>query len=250
MSLTQQQREKIILAHRSAIEAIDTASSEHLKTKFPLFNDIPAKKIANFKKMLAKNNVSVDNEEIIFFYDLTIFGSGKEGSLITNTSIYHIDTLGFKQAKFSDISQFHYEDGNTQGVGQTFIDLKDNTKLSYISAKWMFDIINAIFAALGVVMAEKIELVQFDRLEKAQCQNCRAWTRHEICEYCRTPVARGTVESISIVTTTSESTVVPTHQVVTGVGVADELLKLKQLMDAGLLSREEFEHKKKLLLGM
>ena len=34
------------------------------------------------------------------------------------------------------------------------------------------------------------------------------------------------------------------------VSVADELVKLKALVDQGILTQEEFEHKKKLLLGM
>ena len=34
------------------------------------------------------------------------------------------------------------------------------------------------------------------------------------------------------------------------VSVADELVKLKDLVDQGILTQEEFEHKKKVLLGM
>ena len=247
MGLTQQQREQV---KETFLHAIETAGLDHLKTVLLLFNDIPAKKIANFKKRLAKNNVSVDNEEIIFFYDTTIFGSGKEGFLITDTSICKIDALGFKQVKIADIAEIHYEEGDNQGVGHMFIDMKDDTRVSYISLELVFEITSLIFSNLGFTVDEEVEKIQTNRIEKAQCQNCRAWTRQEVCEYCRTPVIREVDQSAASVAVHIEPSVTQTHQVVTGVGTADEILKLKQLMDAGVLTQEEFNHKKKMLLGL
>lgn len=43
---------------------------------------------------------------------------------------------------------------------------------------------------------------------------------------------------------------VPVTQVVNSVSVADELIKFKQLLDVGVLSQEEFDNKKKELLGL
>jgi len=53
-----------------------------------ILEHVAGRAFEGFKEMLNKKNFSLDDEKVIFFKDFTWFGSGSEGLLITDKSLY------------------------------------------------------------------------------------------------------------------------------------------------------------------
>jgi len=73
-------------------------------------NKVPRKKLANAVKSYADN--MGQDEQIIFLYDDTIFGSAKEGFILTTHALYSKNSfLAGNSAKIDEILRMTYDEG-------------------------------------------------------------------------------------------------------------------------------------------
>jgi len=147
---------------------------------------------------------------------------------------YPVDTLESVSAK-----------GNGLTAGKVQISTKDEIIIFTVSYKEStYRNIERVFDELihGALEVKQEKNQEIGGLTIAICISCKASKilvngMVDTCDYCRGPI------EVETATTVNES-------VVSGLGVADEILKLKNLMEVGILTQEEFDHKKKRLLGM
>ncbi|MCL1989296.1 MAG: hypothetical protein FWG67_00235, partial [Defluviitaleaceae bacterium] len=69
-----------------------------------VLSGIDGKAFETFKSILVKRNAPIENEEVVFFKDLTWLGGGEEAILITDKHFYYYQ-WGFKLIKISHIRE-------------------------------------------------------------------------------------------------------------------------------------------------
>jgi len=137
--------------------AVKTLSDLHMAPA------IPEKKLKNAIDAYAK---TVDAERVLFLYDDTVFGSAKEGFLITDSGFYYKSILNELSFRFNDVASHRIEDRKV-GSGDKAVptphlvlQLQDGTEKVFVEG-WP-----ALSAAgLGAVLAV-IETVRADGLTK------------------------------------------------------------------------------------
>ena len=249
--LTQAQRDLITQAWNA-----DELNKSALM-KLLIFDHAQGKALDKFKKnILAANGISIENETVILFRDFTSFGSGKDVVLITSEQLIQNASGSFSSAKISDIKLVEFlvekEIMGELKYGKSLIKLRNGSSISILATQNIFDLIKAIVDTL----LYRDTAIAFDETTDLQpCSSCGAVANQgqHFCEYCGTEIIKKQIESKSIKEAETQLVDVTGQQIsqpASNIGVADELFKLKQLVDAGILTNEEFEHKKKQLLGM
>ena len=157
----------------------------NFKDKLILVLDgIHGKAFEGFKKVLFERDVSIDDEEVVLFKDLTWFGGGEEGILITNKHFYYYQ-WGFKQIAITDISEVKIDGWFDENI--VFV-LKSGQSVSIWAAK-LFSEVKAVIDIL-----QKVDTVCEVEVKpvpmQIQCLGCKAIisSSQNFCEYCRSPV--------------------------------------------------------------
>jgi len=146
---------------------------------------IHGKAFEGFKEVLTKKGVSIDREEVVFFKDLTWFGGGEEGVLITNQHLYYYQ-WGFKQIAVADILEIKIGGWFDENI--VFV-LKSGQAVSIWLSK-LFSEIKAvvdILQSVDAVCEVKVKSVPV----QIQCLGCKAIisSSQNFCEYCRSPIS-------------------------------------------------------------
>ena len=180
MAINEQQRAEIIKIYKQGAD---------IKTLF-LFEQIPAKKLQNVIRSYAPS-MSAD-EIAILLHDDTVWGSSKEGFLLTNTHLYSKGMLekGYhtKISEINNITITHEKTSSTILVNADIVTFKIQVLLPNKNDKTI------IFRVLD----EMVKFLQGSPLRKAensqakplQCKGCGATTdgRFVTCEYCGVPL--------------------------------------------------------------
>lgn len=136
--------------------------------------------------------------------------------------------------------------GNGLTAGKVQIATKDEVIIFTVSYKEStYRNIERVFNELihGAFEVIQKKSQETDNLTITVCASCKAtkiFTKGTLstCDYCRSPIRVETVPTSVI------------QPVFSGLSAADEIIKLKNLMETGIITQEEFDHKKKRLLGM
>ena len=78
------------------------------KDPFYLGTNVPLKKFTNARATYAPN---INRKDVIYFIDLTVWGSGKKGVLLTGKSIYWDDDNSKDSVDYSEITHFEKKEG-------------------------------------------------------------------------------------------------------------------------------------------
>ena len=149
-----------------------------------VLDDIHGKPFETFKNILVKRNSPISNEELVFFKDLTWFGSGEEGFLITSEYFYYYQ-WGFKVIKISHIRELKIGGLLNENIVFT---LENGQTISIWLSKF-FDEVKAVIEVLNTV--DTIEEIETKPASiQMQCLGCKAIIRsnQNFCEYCRSPL--------------------------------------------------------------
>ena len=203
-------------------------------------------------KCVYPGNITIDDREIgeqIFF----------PGSwFVSNERIYIYHPIPFEEAY-----QYVYPLESLQSVSANGDGLNGKVMLTTDTAVITFAVLNQertyrkiervfneiINAALASRQNENSE--ESRQLGIAVCSGCAAsqiLAKGSVvnCDYCRQPLSLETLSE-------NNGNAMPNFDDQTAsspISVADEILKLNSLHNAGILTQEEFDHKKKMLLGM
>jgi len=141
-----------------------------------------------FKGILTKRNAPFENEEVVFFKDLTWFGGGEEGILITDKHFYYYQ-WGFKQIAIADIAQLRVGGWFDENI--VFV-LKNGQSVSL----WLAKFFGEIKTIIEILQSDDEVAIEIEAKEKSlpvqvQCLGCKAIIRanQNFCEYCRSPVS-------------------------------------------------------------
>ena len=112
------------------------------KNPFYLATTIPSKKLNNARSSFALN---VNRKDVVYFIDLTVWGSGKKGVLFTGKSIYWDDDDSKCSIDYSEISDFEKTGGpaillNSEKLNLYMVNNKEQREI-------IFDMIRDIIEA-------------------------------------------------------------------------------------------------------
>jgi len=155
-----------------------------------LFTHIPPKRLKNAKSKYAW---AMDNDEAaIILWDDTLFGSGKEGFVLTNKRLYSKETLeAGKFAYLSDIFDINIEhkrsstkiiakaSASTLEIATAMAQNKENRSA-------LFNILNKTVWLLK----NSAGINQGQTIPAKTCQNCGGHSTPNavVCEYCNSPL--------------------------------------------------------------
>lgn len=143
---------------------------------------VNGKAFETFKSILVKRNNPIENEEVVFFKDLTWFGGGEEGILISSKYFYYYQ-WGFKKIAITDIAELKI--GGLFDESIVFV-LKNGQSESIWAAK-LFSEVKATIETLQA--NDEIEIEDNPVPVQVQCLGCKAIIRanQSFCDYCRSP---------------------------------------------------------------
>ena len=148
MSLNQEQRNSIINRYNEFAIGNEVCVGD-------LFEDVKAKQLNNFKKSLAKVGFPFDDGEIVYFRDFTIFGSGKEGFLVTDQSFY-VCGSNSHFIPLNQIFQIRFVGSEKlTEVGKATVVITDDREFEFSISRIDFEIINGI---TDVLCNEKVSI--------------------------------------------------------------------------------------------
>jgi len=148
-----------------------------------VLNGINGNAFETFKRILVTRNIHIENEEIVFFKDLTWLGGGEEGILITSKYFYYYQ-WGFKQITISDIVEL--KTGGLFNDNIVFV-LKSGQLISIWAAK----LFSEVKATIEILQTDDKKVKSEKRNSfPIQCLGCRAIIQvsQNFCEYCRSPI--------------------------------------------------------------
>jgi tetratricopeptide (TPR) repeat protein len=114
-------------------------SAKELKQGSVFTGNIPEKKVANAIETYAH---SVDAGQIVALYDYTIFGSAKEGFILTYTGLFTGNKKSFGSIDFTKIDSIYHQSGNTFTVttdGKT-----ETVELQYVGSTALIAMVKGI----------------------------------------------------------------------------------------------------------
>jgi len=178
MAISQQQRGQILEIYRQEIKI----------SKFFLFEEIPPEKLKNARRSYA--SLMGDDEAVIFLFDDTLFGSSKEGFLLTTNCLY---SKNFAEkgssVKIENISNITLDHGKLSSniVVQTTVGLKMEFQVTQAPGR-------DEKTALIRVLNKTAELLKGQTSTSStgsgplQCRGCGSAVnvRAVSCEYCGT----------------------------------------------------------------
>lgn len=148
-----------------------------------VLDNINGQAFETFKGILVKRNAPINEEEVVFFRDLTWFSGGEEGILITNAHFYYYQ-WGYRQIAISNIAKMKV--GGLFDENIVFV-LNCGQSISIWASKLFHEIktiIEILKADDAISVNDQLASVQ------VQCLGCRAIIRsnQKYCEYCRSPL--------------------------------------------------------------
>ena len=162
---------------------ISSAAVTFKDRKILILDGVRGRAFETFKAFLIKKNAPIEREEVIFFKDLTLFGGGEEGVLITDKHFYYYQ-WGFRQIAIADISEVL--------IGGLFDEnIVFALKSGHTVSIWLSKLFQEIKAVIAILQTDD---VAFDAAKsqpvQVQCLGCKAIVRREqnICDYCRSPL--------------------------------------------------------------
>ena len=143
--------------------------------------NIRGKAFETFKGILIKRKSTVENEENVFFKDLTWLGGGEEGILITNKYFYYYQ-WGFKQIEITNIDEVRIGGWFDENI--VFV-LKSGQSVSIWASK-LFSEVKEVIDILQTVDEVNVRPVPV----QVKCLGCKAIIKsnQNFCEYCRSPL--------------------------------------------------------------
>jgi len=178
------------------------AISEHLKdeivriygqevkiNKFFLFERIPPQKLGNAKNSYAR--LISNNETVIFLFDDTLFGSSREGFLLTTKRIYYKNIA--QTGSFADLSSIQnmtMSHGAIQGklslhMPSAVIELTITKANNTQEREAMLRVLRQTIALLT---REEARPARYENEALHHCENCGAVKQAGACEYCGSQV--------------------------------------------------------------
>jgi len=156
MNLNQEQRNSIINRYNEFAIGNEVWAGE-------LFEDVKAKQLNNFKESLAKVGFPFDDGEIVYFRDFTVFGSGKEGFLVTDQSFY-VCGSNSHSIPLNQISQIRFVGREKlTTTGKATVVITDDREFEFSINRINFEIINGI---TDVLCSEKLSIATNDEKEE------------------------------------------------------------------------------------
>jgi len=168
------------------VDSISRASVSFKDKAVLVLDGVHGRAFDGFKQTLAKRGISLKDEVLVLFKDLTWFGGGEDGFLITDKRVYYHE-WGFRCLEIAEIEMVRI--GGLFDENIEFI-LKDGQIISL----WLAKIFSEVKAVIEVLKSVDVAptLVEDDRpmVHQVQCLGCRAIVRsnQNFCEYCRSPL--------------------------------------------------------------
>ena len=164
---------------------ISNAYANFTDRRILVFTSIQGEAFETFKRILVKRNAPIELEEFVLFRDLTWFGSGEEGILITNEHFYYYQ-WGYQQIAIVDIIEVKSSGWFNENL---IFYLKSGESISV--AIWSSNLFNEVREVIEILQAD--DVVDDDRSApiQIQCLGCKAIIRsnQKFCEYCRSPLS-------------------------------------------------------------
>ena len=217
------------------------------------------------KKNLMKMIEYVAPEEILRYADFsniktidkkTNESSGFSGTLfISNKRIFLFKPVSFGEAQYYEYPLEKVRSVSSRGNGLTGGNITFTTDSQAISFMLSYDksVINKVAAILDGTIQNSLELRQTISIEEktddtfgvVDCPGCGAAQIVKIgtiekCDYCDRPLTIEKPKANQQPTVTEFSSSISSSTV----SAADELVKFKSLLDSGIITQEEFNHKK------
>ena len=171
-------------------EKVDLISKAYVTFKdkdLLILDGINGRAFDGFKQTLANRNVFLEDEIPVLFKDLTWFGGGEDGLLITNKHVYYHE-WGYKCLKLTDIDEVRIGGWFDENID--FI-LKHAPTISIWAAK-VFNEVHTVIEILSKT-DEKDAKERKDTSAPTQvkCLGCRAivHSNQTFCDYCRSPLS-------------------------------------------------------------
>jgi len=167
-------------------DLISQAYSNFKDTQILIFNSISGQSFDTFRNILVGRNAPIENEEFVFFRDLTMLRGGQEGVLITNKHLYYYQ-WGFQQIVVADIVEIKMSGLFNENL---VFNLKDHQTISI--AIWASNLFNEIKAVITILQVEdEVKTEEKATSHQVRCLGCKAIIRSDqnFCEYCRSPLS-------------------------------------------------------------
>ena len=163
---------------------ISSAYANFTDGRILVFSSIQGEAFETFKRILVMRNAPIELEELVLFRDLTWFGGGEEGILITATHFYYYQ-WGYQQIAISGISEMK--------IGGWF---NENIEFVLTSGQmisiWLAKLFHEVSTIIEIMQADdEVEVDAQSAPVQVQCLGCRAIVRpnQKFCEYCRSPLS-------------------------------------------------------------